>query len=106
MKAPEDFPWQAPPVVSGAQPKLAARLVDGRYIVGETAEERDVRWDYYEDLAQQLVKPALKDLDKHPENSHEKTLQRVRRTVADKGWAEGPAEMDWLIERLRVLLGW
>lgn len=106
MKAPEDFPWKTPPVVSGAQPKLAARLDDGKYVVGETAAERDVRWDYYEDLAQQLVKPALKDSEKRPENSHEKTLQRVKKTVADKGWVEGDAEMGWLIQRLRVLLGW
>lgn len=106
MKAPSEFPWKTPPVVSGAQPKLTGRLIDGKFVVGETAEERDARWDYYEDLAQQLVAPALKDVKKHPENAHEKTLRRVRNTVADKDWVEGKAEMDWLIERLRVLLGW
>ncbi|SEB92706.1 hypothetical protein SAMN02787142_0575 [Burkholderia sp. WP9] len=105
MKAPDDFPWKNP-LLSGSQPKLAGRMINGRFVVGETEEERDERWEYLEDPAQQLVTAALKDVEKYPENPHEKTLRRVRSAVADEDWVEGRAEMDWLVERLRVLLGW
>ncbi|WP_322034186.1 hypothetical protein [Paraburkholderia sp. J76] len=103
---PADFPWH--PILTslpGAQPKLAGRLINGTYVVGLTADERYVRWDICEDLARQLVPKALKDAAKFPENSHDTTLQRVRRAIEGKGWTEG-LETDWLIERLRVLLGW
>ena len=103
---PADFPWQ--PILTslaGAQPKLAGRLINGKYVVGLTADERYVRWDMCEDLAQQLVSKALKDAAKFPRHSNDVTLGRVRRAVEDKGWTEG-TETDWLIERLRVLLRW
>ncbi len=39
--APDDFPRDAMPAsLSGAQPKLAARLTDGKFIVGQTDDER------------------------------------------------------------------
>lgn len=103
---PADFPWQ--PILTslpGAQPKLAGRLINGKYVVGLTADERYVRWDMCEDLAQQLVPKALKDATKFPEHSHDTTLKRVRRAIEAKSWTEG-LETDWLIERLRGLLGW
>jgi hypothetical protein len=105
-RVPDDFPWDTTPAsLSGAQPKLAGRLIDGRLVIGLTAEERFERWDFCEDLAQQLVAVALKDATKYPQNSRDVTLQRVRRAIEGKGWVS-VGEADWLIERLRILLNW
>jgi hypothetical protein len=103
---PVDFPWDPTPgLLSGTQPKLAGRWIDGRLIVGLTAEERFIRWDICEDLAQQLVPKTLKDAAKFPSNSRDVTLRRMRRAIANKEWTER-VETDWLMQRLRVLLGW
>ncbi|MDH6149544.1 MULTISPECIES: DUF2442 domain-containing protein [Paraburkholderia] len=103
---PIDFPSNpTPALLSGTQPKLAGRIIDGRFVVGLTAEERWVRWDMCEDLAQQLVPKTLQDAAKFPQNSHDVTLRRMRRAIVGKNWTGG-AETDWLMQRLRVLLGW
>ncbi|WP_115665645.1 hypothetical protein [Cupriavidus taiwanensis] len=102
---PEDFPRVViPAVVTGAQPKICVREIDGRYVAGQTEEERYERWDICEDLAQQLLSVAQKDATGHPEHSTEETLRRVRISVERKGWVS-EAELDWLIGRLGTLLG-
>ncbi|WP_370882092.1 DUF2442 domain-containing protein [Paraburkholderia graminis] len=79
---PVDFPQNpTPALLSGTQPKLAGRMIDGRFVVGLTAEKRWVRWDICEDLAQQLVAKTLKDAAKYPKNSREVTLRRVRHAI-------------------------
>ncbi|CAD6514423.1 hypothetical protein ACFQ3P_04575 [Paraburkholderia sabiae] len=103
---PEDFPRDVTPAsLAGAHPKLAGRVIDGKFVVGMTEEERFERWDICEDLAQQLVGVARKDASKHPENSREVTLERVRRGIEDKLWTS-VMETDWLMKRLRSLLEW
>ncbi|MHB9833272.1 hypothetical protein Q8F57_000375 [Paraburkholderia terrae] len=103
---PEDFPRDVTPAsLPGAHPKLAGRLIDGKFVVGLTEEERFERWDVCEDLAQQLVGVARKDALKHPENAREVTLGRVRRGIEGKQWTS-VVETDWLMARLRLLLEW
>ncbi|MGF6859138.1 hypothetical protein OKW29_008049 [Paraburkholderia sp. CI3] len=105
-RIPNDFPWDTSPAsLAGAQPKLAGRRIAGRFVVGLTAPERFERWDVCEDLARQLVPKTLKDAAKFPQHSREITLRRMRRAIEGKGWVS-VVEADWLIERLRVLLGW
>ena len=105
-QVPTNFPWDpTPALLSGTQPKLAVRSIDGRFVVGLTAEERWVRWDMCEDLAQQLVAKTRQDAAKHPQHSHEVTLNRMQRAIEGKKWT-ARVETDWLMERLRVLLGW
>ncbi|WP_220377461.1 DUF2442 domain-containing protein [Paraburkholderia sp. BL6669N2] len=105
-QVPADFPWDPTPAsLAGAQPKLAGRWIDDRFVVGLTAEERWVRWDVCEDLAQQLVPKTLADAARYPQNSREVTLRRMRRAIVGKNWTER-SETDWLMARLRVLLGW
>ena len=105
-QVPADFPWNpTPALLSGTQPKLAGRLIDGRFVVGLTAEEWYIRWDMCEDLAQQLVPKTLKDAAKYPQNSREVTLRRMKKAIQSKGWTER-VETDWLMSRLRILLGW
>lgn len=105
-QVPTNFPWDpTPALLSGTHPKLAGRMIDGRFVVGLTAEERWVRWDMCEDLAQQLVAKTLQDAAKHPQHSSEVTLNRMRRAIEGKKWT-ARVETDWLMERLRSLLGW
>jgi hypothetical protein len=103
---PDDFPRDVTPAsLAGRQMKFAGRLIHGKFVVGQTDEERFERWDMCEDLAQQLVAVAHKDAAKFPQHSLEVTLRRVRRGIEGKGWVS-VVEADWLMERLRVLLGW
>ncbi|WP_246529907.1 MULTISPECIES: hypothetical protein [Paraburkholderia] len=94
-----------PAVVPGGQPKICVALTGGRYVAGQTREERHERWLICEDLADQLVPVARKDAAKHPEYPPEQTLERARVAVARKGWVS-PDELAWLMRRLRTLLGW
>ena len=103
---PDDFPRDVTPAsLYGAQPKLAGRLINGKFVVGQTDDERYQRWEVCEDLAQQLVAKARKDAAKYPQHSREVTLQRMRRAIEAKGWVS-VVEADWLVERLRALLHW
>ncbi len=103
---PDDFPQPTlPTVVRGARPKLNAALSWGVYIAGLTPEERYERWFICEDLAKQLLPVAQEDATKYPHHSPEETLGRVRVSVAHKGWVS-PAELNWLVERLKSLLRW
>jgi hypothetical protein len=105
-KVPADFPKDVTPaLLAGSTPKLSGRMIDGRFVVGLTAEERFERWDSCEDLAQQLVPKTLKDAAKFPMHSHDVTLKRMRRAIERKGWLS-VVETDWLMERLRTLLSW
>jgi hypothetical protein len=106
QKVPDDFPWDTTPAsLSGARSKVAGRMIDGKLIVGLTANERYQRWDLCEDLAQQLVAVAHNDAAKFPQHSRDVTLQRVRRAIEGEKWVS-VVEADWLVERLRILLGW
>ena len=80
-------------------------MIDGKFVVGLTATERFEPWGVCEDLAQQLAAVARKDAAKHPQRSRDETLQGVRPGMERKGWVE-VVEMDWLIKRLRIMLGW
>ncbi|MBC8750183.1 hypothetical protein F6X42_27405 [Paraburkholderia sp. WC7.3b] len=105
-QVPNDFPCDTTPAsLSGTQPKLAGRIIAGRFVVGLTAPERFERWDLCEDLAQQLVQKTLKDAAKYPHHPHDVTLRRMRRAIERKGWTS-VVETDWLMERLGILLGW
>ncbi|NPT55984.1 hypothetical protein [Paraburkholderia elongata] len=103
-EVPDDFPPDdMPAVVSGVQTKIGAVLSRGRYIVGQTDEEREVRWMICEDLAQRLIAVARKDAAKHPTNITERTVERVRVSVARKNWVSAD-ELTWLMRRPGVLL--
>lgn len=101
---PEDFPrGDTAATVPGAQLKFIARKIDGRFVVGLTAEELRGRWEYCEDLAQQLAARTLRkqaagliaDFDVF----YRETEQRVR----GQGWDLSNDEVIWLMRRMRVL---
>jgi hypothetical protein len=105
-KVPDDFPHDvAPAALAGAQPKLAARMIDGQFVVGLTEEERLDRWQICEDLALQLMVPARKDAAKYPQKAHDVVLGRIGDAIVGKDWCN-VVEMNWIIARLRELLRW
>jgi len=103
IDVPDDFPRAAPGVVAGAQRKVCVVLCkDGKYRENSSEEVRAERYEFCEDLADQLRPIALKDAEQH---SRQAVLQRVAVAVQEKAWTTGP-ETTWLIQRLRQLLAW
>jgi len=99
---PEDFPHDPfPAVLAGAQPKIVAREVDGRYVVGLTEEERRGRYLMCLDLVEQLTGyTERKRIERH-DLTLTRLLDEVDVGIRRKGWELGKVEFDWIISRLR-----
>jgi len=108
---PPDFPRE-PHLgsVAGAQPKLTGRMIGDKFIVGLSAEELYDRYDGCQDLAQQLAAYCTRKEHENPDWSQEFNLKRTRQGVERKcntgEWDFSPAELDWIMTNVRVLLGW
>lgn len=96
--------------VSGAQPKLLVRVIDGKYVTGMTDDELLSRHDYCEDLVQQLVAYSRRKATANPEWTHEFNLARTTRGLAEKGrvgaWDVTVDEQAWMMSRIVEILGW
>lgn len=108
---PDDFPHGGlTTAIAGVQPKLAARLIDGRYVVGETEEERLERYLICEDLAMQLADYCRRKAGENPDWTTEFNLQRTEQGVASHirsgRWDISMAEKGWVMQRCAALLGW
>lgn len=99
---PEDFPHDPfPAVLAGAQPKVVAREVDGRYVVGLTEEERRGRYLMCLDLVEQLTGyTERKRIERH-DLTLTRLLDEVDVGIRRKGWELGKVEFDWIMSRLR-----
>lgn len=101
MSIPEDFPREPDPsALSGAQPKLAVRLVDGKYISGYTAEERAERHDMCADLVLQLARYYQRKRSERPERTKEELLTLIAEALPAKNWGLSRAEIEWCVLRL------
>jgi len=104
---PNDFPRDPHPgTLPGAQEKLLARLIDGRYIVGLTEEELQVRYDACVNLVDQLVPYCLRKKTENPSWTTADVLRRVHVGVQAKRWGYSLAEIHWMVNKLSVALGW
>lgn len=108
---PDDFPRAGPIAsVAGAQAKLAARYIDGKYVVGRTPAELLVRYDNCQDLAIQLAAYCTRKATANPEWSQGFNLQRVAGGMSEKVmnglWDVTVAEQAWVMERVKLILGW
>ena len=105
LEIPESFPMDPwPAALSGAQPKLAVRLIDGQYVAGLTDAERLERYEICEDLAQQLIVYCRRKQNEHPDESLNSLLEKVERSARMKGWDISPIELTWVMSRLRETL--
>jgi hypothetical protein len=96
--------------VSGAQPKLLVRRIDGEYVTGLTDDELLSRHDYCENLVQQLVAYSRRKETENPDWTHEFNLERTTKALVQKGrtgeWDITVDEQAWMMGRIRGLLGW
>jgi len=66
----------------GAAPKFLARFIDGRYVVGLTPEEVEVRHRGCVDLVEQLQKTVLQFAVQNPVWTKAQLCERLRRGIA------------------------
>lgn len=101
MTIPSDFPWQSDPTaLAGAQPKIAVRLVDGKYVSGHTADELATRYDICADLVTQLIAYYHRKKTQSPNRSREQLLARINEALEQKGWGLTAAEIAWCVGRV------
>lgn len=106
---PDDFPRElAHGTVGGYQPKVLLRRAGGQLVSGATDEELSTRYDACEDLARQLVSYARRKLAENPLQSLFNTLCKIETDVARKvssgQWNISPAEITWIMKRVREQL--
>jgi hypothetical protein len=106
---PDDFPRKsAQGAIGGYQPKVLLRRAGDQLISGSTAEELSTRYDACEDLAGQLASYARRKLAGNPVQSPCDTLSKIEtdvtRNVSSGQWDISPAEITWIMKRVRELL--
>jgi hypothetical protein len=91
--------------VPGAQPKLLVRREGGVYVSGPAMVDVIARFEYCDDLAQQLCAYTLKKGSTNPEWTVDFNVERTRRGVQQRidsgAWELSPAELDWIMDRVR-----
>lgn len=103
-RVPDDFPrGSTAATVPGAQPKFLARKIGDRYIVGLTEEELRARWDYCEDLAQQLAARTRRKIASGLVPDLEAFYKETERRVQGQGWDVNENEVQWIMKRTRLL---
>jgi hypothetical protein len=107
-QVPADFPRE-PYLgsVTGVQPKLLVREVDGRYQSGFSEEQLWLRYDACEDLASQLAEYASRKIATSG-LSRDVALTRAEKGVrlkVDAGeWDFSQREVAWVMKRTQQLL--
>jgi hypothetical protein len=100
---PDDYPRDPyPAALGGAQPKFAARLIDGRYVVGLTDEERQDRYLYCASWVETLVVYVPNKRLRRPDMSLEDVLQYVHAGIRSERGDLGEVELDWIMAKLRA----
>ncbi|ORC47959.1 hypothetical protein B2G74_20040 [Burkholderia sp. A27] len=105
---PDDFPRE-PDLgsVTGVQPKLLVREVDGRYQSGLSEEDLWVRYDACEDLASQLsayVSRKVASSGLSPGVALTRADKGLRLKVDSGEWDLSQREVAWVMNRTRQLL--
>jgi hypothetical protein len=100
---PDDFPHDPfPSGLSGTQPKFSARLIEGRYVVGLTSEERVQRYLGCLDLVDQLTAYVHKKLAQKPDLTLTAVLDNLASRIPQQGWDLGRPELVWIEKHLRA----
>lgn len=100
-QVPADFPRRGDPAsLSGFQPKLDVRLIDGNFVEGWTDDELYARFDACADLVDQLTLYCRRKLAELPDTSLSALLPRVRKGVEAKDWGLSADELDWIMRQV------
>jgi hypothetical protein len=99
---PDDFPRDPfPAAISGAQPKVALQLIEGKYIAGLTDEEREERYLYCADIVAQLIPYVTRKQAELPQLSLAELLEQIDAGIRRKDWDLSKVELDWMMLRIR-----
>ncbi len=105
MDVPDDFPRRpAQASLAGTQPKLAVRLVEGKYADTYTPEELDARYDNCTDLVSQLCAYYIRKKAQAPERTSDALLGLITEALHRKDWALTCAEIDFCMGRVRAVV--
>ena len=103
VTVPDDFPRDPfPAALTGAQPEVTARLIDGEYIVGLMDEERRARFLMCKDLIKQLADYAERKRTERIDMNLPALLDAIDLSVRKKGWGVAGIELDWIMGRVRA----
>ncbi|WP_439684436.1 hypothetical protein MNJPNG_02650 [Cupriavidus oxalaticus] len=105
QNVPADFPRKGTlSAVSGVQPKLLARIVDGQYVVGLTDAEHRERYATCQDLVEQLVEYCRRKLLESNDSTLPTVLERVRKGAMQKAgaWGLSQQEVEWVLARVSM----
>jgi len=107
-QTPADFPrYTGLGAVGGVQPKLAARKIDGKFVVGLTAEELYSRYTVSHDMTNQLVDLCNSELNERKNVDVSELFREVREGVSGKlDWDFSDTERHWMMVQLCVRMGW
>jgi hypothetical protein len=99
---PDDFPSDPfPAALAGTQTKFAARLINCKYVVGLTPEERSQRHLECLDLVNQLSAYIQRKREQKPEVPLPDILDNVVNRIPLQGWNLGIQELEWIAKQLR-----
>lgn len=102
---PADFPRDPWPVaLTAAQPNSSARLIDGKFVLELTDEERLVRYERCSNLVTQNVAYGERTQVERPDEPRHILLRRVGASVRSKGWDLSPIDISWLMTRVEKRL--
>lgn len=93
-----------PAAVSGLQPKIAVRLVNGTFIEGLSEDELCARYEACADLVEQLTLYCRRKLAEGPDVSLSTLLPRVRLGATRKEWGLSEAELGWIMAKVEAVL--
>ena len=104
---PADFPRDPHPAsLPGSQLKFSARKIDGRYVVGLTAEELQERYEMCKDLATQLITRTKRKKDEglvpDIELFYADTESRIRAQSVRDQWDFSEPELRWIFTKVRA----
>lgn len=100
---PDDYPRDPYPAsLGGSQPKFAARLIEGRYVIGLTDEERQERYLYCANWVETLVDYVPNKRLRRPDMSLEDVLRYIHAGIRSERGDLGEVELDWIMAKLRA----
>lgn len=103
-EVPADFPRDPfPGALPGAQLKYLAQMVNGRLVVGLTQDELAGRFKVCQEYLGLLVPYAARKVRLH-KWTREAILMRIHNGIRIKNEGFTPAEIEWLVKRVRLAL--
>ncbi|WP_139225631.1 hypothetical protein [Paracidovorax konjaci] len=107
VQVPDDFPRSGGQnTLPGAQPKLNAEYRNGRFVVGPSLYELQMRYTVCLEYTKVLPEYCLDLHARHPDWKISKVLEHTGRSLARRHQRMSGLEIDWIIEKLAVALDW